>query len=187
MRHASPDDCIVITTTEQAEAMHRHLEGCRASAAADDYATERVKPIKWMTCACCGSSYQGRQWWNQDTGYGLGDCCVQYCHANPTPGVETGSYGVAGIHFLLTQAEKDNPPLIENRGVPLYGLDDRLRIEYDGCVFWKGREIEHYSGSRLYDSEDNKDQARELIRRCEILEARSEEISSASVLRRWTD
>lgn len=177
---------VVITTTEQAEAFLAHLDECQVAARQDDYASERAKPIKWMECTCCGESYQGRQWWNQDAGYGLGDCCVEYCGVRPDGG-ESSCYGVPGIHFLIPQDERDNPPLVENRGVPLYGMDDRLRIEYDGYVYWKGREIEHYSGSALYDTDANKEDARELIRRCEILEARGVPVSCGSVIWSWKD
>lgn len=168
MRHGTKT--IVITTTEQAEAMLDHLKQCEETAQADNYASERAKPIKWMTCTCCGESYQGRQWWNQDAGYGLGDCCVNYCHADRTPGAESSCYGVSGVHFLISQDQKDNPPLVEDRGVPLYGIDERLRIEYDGYVYWKGIEFEHYSHSALYDTEENKAQAKRIIHKCEQLE-----------------
>lgn len=185
MKHGT--QTIVITTTEQAEAMLEHLKQCETSAKADGYASERKKPIKWMECTCCGESYQGRQWYNQDAGYGLGDCCVEYCGADSTLGTESSCYGVAGIHFLIAKDEKDNPPLIEDRGCPLYGLDERLRIEYDGFVFWKGREIEHYSGSALYDTEENKAEARDLIHRCETIETRGQEVNSRSVIWNWED
>lgn len=168
MKHGT--QTIVITTTEQAEAMLEHLKQCETSAKADDYASERKKPIKWMECTCCGESYQGRQWYNQDAGYGLGDCCVKHCGADSTPGTESSCYGVAGIHFLIPKEEKDNPPLIEDRGTPLYGLDERLRIEHDGFVFWRGIEFEHYSHSALYDTDENKEAARQIIAKCEQLE-----------------
>jgi len=167
--------------------MLEHLDECKTAARVDNYASERAKPIKWMTCTCCGEGYQGRQWWNQDCGYGLGDCCVKFCHADSTPGVESECYGVAGVHFLIPQEEKDNPPLIEDRGVPLYGIDERLRIEYDGYVFWKGREIEHFSGSLLEDSEHSRATALELIRRCEALEARDAEVNTTSVVWNWNN
>lgn len=183
MKHGT--QTIAITTTEQAEAMLEHLEKCHKHAQEDNYASERKKPIKSMTCTCCGESYQGRQWWNQDAGYGLGDCCVDYCGASRTPNVESSCYGVAGVHFLISKEDCDNPPLIEDRGVSLYGIDERLRIEYDGFVFWKGREIEHFSGSLLYDTEESKAVARDLINRCETIEARGEEVNSRSVIWNW--
>ncbi len=165
----------VITTTEQAEAMLAHLEACGNAAKADDYASERKKPVKWMTCTCCGESYQGRQWYNQDCDYGLGDCCVDYCRA-PREG-ESSCYGVAGIHYLISQEDRDNPPLVVDRGQPLYGLDERLRIEYDGYVYWKGIEIEHYSHSALYDTEENKAHAKLIIAKCEQLEREGKKIA----------
>ena len=176
---------IVISTSEQAQAMLEHLDDCKQSAQADNYATERRLPIKWMTCACCGEGYQGRQWFNQDTGYGLGDCCVDIHPVDPAPDAESDSYGVTGIHFLIPQAEKDNPPLVEDRGEPLYDINKRLRIECDGYVYWKGLQIEHYSGGALNHTEENKVTARELIRRCETLEARNETVGVGSVVWGW--
>lgn len=185
MKHGT--QTIVITTSEQAREFLDHLNECKESARADGYASERKKPIKWMSCTCCGDSMQGRDWWNQEPGYGLCNDCVKMCCGPIEPGQESETYGVAGIHFAISQEELDNPPLVEDRGVPLYGMDERLRIEYDGYVFWKGRQIEHYSGSMLYDSEKNKDEARELIRRCEAVEARGEEVCSGNVIWNWKE
>jgi hypothetical protein len=92
---------IVITSTEECEAYQRILDREKTSARKNNYASERARPVKWMSCTCCGESYRGRQWWNQDCGYGLGDCCVNLCGADRTPDVETTSYGVSGIHFLI--------------------------------------------------------------------------------------
>ncbi len=180
-------ETIVITTSEQAEAMLEHLDACKESARSDDYATERRRPVKWLTCTCCGENYQGRQWWNQDCGYGLGDCCVEMNHADPTPGAESSCYGVAGIHFLIPQAEKDNPPIVEDRGQPLHGIDSRLRIECNGHVFWRGIEIEHWSGGLLQGCEKSRDKAKELVRRCEIIEGLGKVVCFYSVVWRWED
>ena len=92
---------IVITTTEEANAMLAILEREKELARECDYARERARRIKWMNCTCCGESYQGRQWWNQDQGFGLGDCCVDMCGASRIPQTESECYGVAGIHFLI--------------------------------------------------------------------------------------
>ena len=91
---------IVITTTEQAEAFLEHLDRVADAVKLNDYASERAKPIRNLTCTCCGSSYRGRQWWNQDCGHGLGDCCVKFCGVKPNGG-ESRTYGVPGIHFLI--------------------------------------------------------------------------------------
>lgn len=91
---------IVITTTEQANAMLAILERQAERARANDYAAERARPVRRMTCTCCGQHYRGRQWWSQDCGYGLGDCCVKYCGVDPNGG-ENESYGVPGVHFLI--------------------------------------------------------------------------------------
>lgn len=98
---------IVITTAKEADAMLAILEIEKNAARVDNYASERAKRVKWMTCTCCGQTYQGRQWWNQDCGYGLGDCCVKFCGVDPDGG-ESQCYGVPGIHFLIEQAEERN-------------------------------------------------------------------------------
>jgi hypothetical protein len=90
----------IITTTEQAQEMSNRLERVAIATRADDYQAERAKPIQWLECTCCGEWYKGRQWWNQDEGFGLGDCCVKYNGVNPNGG-ESGSFGVLGIHFLI--------------------------------------------------------------------------------------
>jgi hypothetical protein len=97
---------IVITTTEEAERMLEILDDFHKAAQRNDYAKERAKKIKWLDCTCCGRRYRGRQWFNQDCGTGLGDCCVEYCQVDPTPGVESPSYGVAGIHYLISASEE---------------------------------------------------------------------------------
>lgn len=185
MRHGT--QTVVITTSEQAQEWLEHFDRCKESARADDYASERAKPIKSLSCTCCGEGLQGRDWWNQEPGYGLCDDCVPLCCGHIEPGQESETYGVAGVHFLIAQDERDNPPLVEDRGVPLYGIDQRLRIEYDGYVYWKGIQIEHYSGSLLEDSPESQAEARELIRRCEMLEARGVEVSSTSVIWNWKE
>lgn len=185
MRHGT--QTLVITTTEQANAFMEHLEACHESAKANNYAKERAKPIKWLECTCCGGELQGRTWWNQEPGYGLCDRCVPICCGPIQIGQESSSYGVAGIHFMVPDVERSNPPLVEDRGEVLYGIDSRLRIEYDGYVYWKGRHIEHFSGSALYDTEENKATARELIRRCEALEGRGEDVDCDSVIWRWQE
>jgi len=185
MRHGTHTICI--TTSEEAQAWLEQFAQCAESARADNYTTERGKPIKRLTCTCCAESLLGRDWWNQEPGYGLCNSCVPICCGPIEQGQESETYGVAGVHFLIPQQERENPPLVEDRGVPLYGMDERLRIEYDGFVFWRGRQIEHYSGSMLEDTDQNKAEAQELIRRCEILEARGEKVSTRSVIWNWDE
>lgn len=62
--------------------------------------------LQRLTCCCCGDSTIGRQWWNRDTGFGLCDRCVEYCHADQTDddGVNR-SYGKRGYHYDLPQEE----------------------------------------------------------------------------------
>lgn len=65
-------------------------------------AAERSKPVRRMYCTCCGGMYHGRQWGNQDTGHGLGDCCVKYVRSRYSDdGTQTFEqcYGIEGINY----------------------------------------------------------------------------------------
>lgn len=57
------------------------------------------KPIRTLQCCCCGGYTRGRQFYNQDTGHGLGDCCVDFV----TPRTEDmeRTYGVPGVHYRI--------------------------------------------------------------------------------------
>lgn len=58
--------------------------------------------IRWLYCACCGAHVKGRQWPNQDTGYGLcGDCGdrIPQRHADYTPEEMERVYGRRGYHY----------------------------------------------------------------------------------------
>ena len=75
----------------------------------DKHDIERRKPIKRLLCCCCGGAYHGRQWSNQDTGHGLGDCCAEYVrlrfHEDDSKTFEQ-TYGIDGIHYNTQESEK---------------------------------------------------------------------------------
>ena len=76
----------------------------------DKHDIERKKPIRGMRCTCCGQYYKGRQWHNQDTGHGLGDCCTAYCWRGHEPSEEGAheyerTYGINGIHYNIPEGE----------------------------------------------------------------------------------
>jgi hypothetical protein len=96
---------IVITTSAEVELMLQLMAEQESEARADDYKQEHAKPVKLMTCTCCGNGYYGRQWWNQDEGFGIGDCCVKFANIHPELG-ENSCYGVPGIHFLINGDEQ---------------------------------------------------------------------------------
>jgi len=60
------------------------------------------KPAIRLKCTCCGAPFQGRQFFNQDTGHGLGDCCLDYVIPR-TQDLEA-TYGINGVHFGLADA-----------------------------------------------------------------------------------
>lgn len=57
-------------------------------------------PVRSLLCCCCGGRLEGRQFFNQDTGHGLGDCCVSYVKSR-TPDDMERTYGVDGVHYNL--------------------------------------------------------------------------------------
>ena len=65
------------------------------------------KPVRTLQCCCCGGYTKGRQFYNQDTGHGLGDCCVDFV----TPRTEDmqRTYGVAGVHYRVGVPGIDQP------------------------------------------------------------------------------
>lgn len=57
-----------------------------------------------LMCTCCGASYIGLQHDNQDTGWSLGDCCVDL--VRPRVDDMEGTYGIAGVHYLANPTVK---------------------------------------------------------------------------------
>lgn len=58
------------------------------------------KPLQTLSCTCCGQSFKGRQWWNQDTGHGLGNCCFYLVKQGYGSAEEfQQTYGIIGVHI----------------------------------------------------------------------------------------
>jgi hypothetical protein len=58
------------------------------------------KPVRTLACARCGGKFQGRQFHNQDTGWGLGRCCASWMKIRSSEDVEA-VYGLDGVHYNL--------------------------------------------------------------------------------------
>lgn len=54
-------------------------------------------PVRSLRCCCCGSYFEGRQFHNQDLGFGLGDCCVAFVQPR-TEDMER-TYGLPRVHY----------------------------------------------------------------------------------------
>lgn len=56
-------------------------------------------PVRWLKCCVCGGRHLGRQFSNQDLGWGLGNCCVDFVR----PRVEDmqRTYGIEGVHYRV--------------------------------------------------------------------------------------
>jgi len=65
----------------------------------------------------------------------------------------------------------------------LHGIE-HLSKNHEGYVFWKGHEVEHYS---FRDFEAERQAANELARRCRILDARGEPVSTTAAVWKWLD
>ena len=63
---------------------------------------------------------------------------------------------------------------------------EHLTRDHAGYVYWKGQEIEHWSGNLAY-SEHGKTAAEELARRCQILDDAGTEINVGSVVWNWPE
>lgn len=61
---------------------------------------------RMLDCCCCGGGGRGRQWWNQDTGYGLCAGCIDYCARNETVKGFESCYGLRGIHFDIIEGAR---------------------------------------------------------------------------------
>ena len=62
---------------------------------------DKKVPIRLLKCTCCGGQAKSRQWWNQDTGYGLCDNCIEFCRSREIDFDST--YGVEGFHFGISK------------------------------------------------------------------------------------
>lgn len=175
----------IITTTEHAERVMAALDRESVEARKDNYASERLKPIRWMECTCCGEDYRGRQWWNQDCGYGCGDCCAELLAGECIERkIESRSYGVPGIHFLIDPNEVS--AIDPNIGCAFQGIDERLRIDCTGYVYWRGIQFEHYSGSLITRGSESGIQAgKDMIARAEHLESIGVPVDGSSMIWQW--
>lgn len=70
--------------------------------------TELKKPVQRLVCTCCGGETEGRQFHNQDTGFGLGSCCVEF--VKPRTEDMARTYGVEGVHYKLDPEIKVREP-----------------------------------------------------------------------------
>lgn len=67
--------------------------------------------IRSLLCTCCGGRTRGRQFYNQDTGFGLCPSCADRILSRwPKPEHEgtdwrsfEQTYGVRGVHFAIIE------------------------------------------------------------------------------------
>ena len=63
---------------------------------------------------------------------------------------------------------------------------EHLTRDHEGYVYWKGQHIEHWDGSLAY-SENGREPAQELARRCKILEEQGEPINGNTIVWKWNE
>lgn len=66
---------------------------------------------------------------------------------------------------------------------------EHLTRDHEGYVYWKGQEVEHWSGSLGPggDAAKQRVEAEKLARRCLALEARGEPVNTVTVVWRWRE
>lgn len=62
------------------------------------------KPVRTLTCACCGKPTKGRQWPGRDAGFGLCTPCIPFASRGVSADDMRQCYGVAGQHYGLTES-----------------------------------------------------------------------------------
>lgn len=72
-----------------------------------------TRPVRTLLCCCCGSYTKGRQFHNQDTGFGLGTCCVDFVKAR-VPDMER-TYGVEGVHYFAPKPPAPPAPMLPDK------------------------------------------------------------------------
>lgn len=61
-----------------------------------------AKMKKTLTCACCGGDAPAnKQFWNQDTGYGLCPRCALEMTEQEGAQYMRDTYGIAEVHYTL--------------------------------------------------------------------------------------
>lgn len=73
-------------------------DGLRHVAHRDDRGIA-LPPPQRLLCACCGSVTFGRQWWNQDSGYGLCEVCGDRLPSKVQDMAFT--YGYRNVHYAI--------------------------------------------------------------------------------------
>lgn len=59
----------------------------------------KVDRLRTLQCTCCGSYAKGRQFHNQDTGYGLCERCIDYCGRHFDVEQFQRTYGLLGVNY----------------------------------------------------------------------------------------
>jgi len=90
---------------------------------------------------------------------------------------EEGLTAFDQLHSTILQGKYKKPDF--------HSIPD-LTIDQSGFVYWKNQQIEHYTLSWAY-SQEAKKAAKELVRRCKIIEARGELINTTTVVLQWLE
>jgi hypothetical protein len=90
--------------------------------------------------------------------------------------------------YLSEQGEVAFNELVENVRAgyqkPWFHDIEHFTIDHEGFVYWKEKQVEHYTPRWAY-SEDAQRQAQELARRCLHLEAIGVQVNAATTIGHW--
>jgi hypothetical protein len=98
-----------------------------------------VEPIKRLCCTCCGAVMYGRQWHNQDVGYGLCNGCIERCKRGNDDESMQRTYGVLGHHYGVNISVAREATIYYDDGdytvTRINGTDEEIADYYLGKVF----------------------------------------------------
>lgn len=66
-------------------------------------------PLRNLICTCCSGHIKGRQYHNQDTGYGLCPACADWIKGRGMSEQEMErTYGTKGVHWVDSETAFEN-------------------------------------------------------------------------------
>jgi hypothetical protein len=92
-----------------------------------------VEPIneRKLRCSVCGGHAKGKQWWNQDKGYGICSQCASKMKADGKEDINQ-SYGKEGTHYFLkeiSENEEAQPEPYNDDETDTFSPGPRDRVE----------------------------------------------------------
>lgn len=98
--------------------------------------------------------------------------------------VNGGLTEAGDVAFCALYANATKP---EGYTVPWFHGIEHMTRDHEGFVYWKGKQVEHYSFTGDGAHEREGQAALELARRCRILEERGVQVNTTNAIWRWKE